>query len=578
MERRLAAILAADMVGYSRLMGADEEGTIARQREHRAALIDPEIAGHGGRIVKTMGDGLLVEFASVVDALKCAVAVQAGMHAREGETPEERRIQFRIGINLGDIVIDGDDILGDGVNVAARLEGLAEPGGICISDVVHQSVVGKLDLNFSDMGAQQVKNIDRPVRVFQVLLSGTDEAEVEAPALPDKPSIAVLPFNNMSGDPEQEYFADGIAEDVIADLSKVSGLFVIARNSSFAYRGESFDLREVCRDLGVRYVLEGSVRRAGNRVRINAQLIEGGTGGHIWAERFDRDLEDIFAVQDEVTREIVDALQVALTDGEQTRRTRRRKVDPEAYDLLVRGRECIYQFSEQAMVESRALLERAITIAPDLAAAHANLALVHSTEYLNGWNNPGPDHLAKAVIIAEHACMIDPEEPQGFLALALVKLWLGEYSDAERAASRSVEINPNFASGFTALGSVRDLTGEHESAVDCAKKALGLDPHYHTALQLLGRALFALGRDEEATASFEQRIVQSPNSDMSRAFLAAIHGHSGRHEEARQRWQEIMVLNPNFSVANVRRTLDYKSPAPLDRLVEGLNKAGLPAE
>ena len=369
--RRLAAVLAADMVGYSRLMGADEAGTIARQRTVYAEVIDPAIAGHGGRIVKTTGDGLLAEFPSVVDAVACAVAMQTGLAGRETDRPDDQRMRYRMGINLGDIVIEGDDILGDGVNIAARLEGLAEAGGICISGDVYRQVRNKLDLAFEDLGEQRVKNIAEPVRTYRIGLAvgaGARPPRAGEPQVaPDKPSIAVLPLNNMSGDPEQAYFADGITEDIITDLSKISGLFVIARNSSFAYKGQSADRRQVSRELGVRFVLEGSVRKAGGRVRINAQLIDGPSGGHLWAERYDRDLEDIFAVQDEVTLSIVEALKVELTSGEQSRRAGRDKVDPEAYDHLVRARTCLHRFTAESMVECRDAAERALELDPGLA-------------------------------------------------------------------------------------------------------------------------------------------------------------------------------------------------------------------
>ena len=577
MERRLAAIMATDVVGYSRLIRADEEGTLAALKGLRADFINPKIAKHHGRIVKLMGDGMLVEFASVVDAVRAALEVQGSLADHDQGVPEESRIAFRVGINLGDVVIDGDDIQGDGVNVAARLEGLAEPGGICVSGGVHDQVRDRIDVAFEDLGEREVKNIDRPVHVWRGLAGGpaAGPGAPSTPTLPEKPSIAVLPFDNMSGDTEQGYFADGITDDIVTDLSKVSGLFVIARNSSFAYKGKSMDVREVCRDLGVRYVLEGSVRKAGERVRINAQMIDGATGGHLWAERYDRDLADIFAVQDEVTREIVGALRVALTADEEGRRAGRRKVDPEAYDLLVRARTRMFVFTPEALVERRALLERAIEIDPELAAAHALLSSANITEYLNGWNDAGPDNLASALEIAERACDIDPAEPQAFHALALANLWIGNFDAAAHAAERAVELNPNFAGGYSALGQVRDFAGDHASAVECAERVLKLDPHYSIALQLLGRAQFALGRDLEAAANFEERIVRNPDTDTARAFLAAIHGHAGRHDEARRRWDELKEINPNYSVERVRQTLPYKDPAPLDRLAEGLRKAGL---
>ena len=377
--RRLAAILAADVVGYSCLMGIDKSGTLGALKAHLGELVEPSIAAHHGRIVKTTGDGVLAEFASVVDAVQCSVEVQTAMATRKAGLAEDRRIEFRIGINLGDVIVEGEDIYGDGVNVAARLEGLAEPGGICISRAARDQVRDKLSLDLKDLGEQAVKNIARPVRAFNVRLEAPVPASLEeAPKLPDKPSIAVLPFDNMSGDPEQEYFSDGIAEDIITDLSKVSGLFVIARNSSFAYKGKSPNVRDVCRELGVRTVLEGSVRKAGNRVRINAQLIDGQDGGHLWAEHFDRDLDDIFAVQDEVTHEIVAALKVQLKPDERTRIGRGGTGNMEAHDLCLKARERAQQFTANADAEARTMLERAVALDLDFTVAHAELALVHA--------------------------------------------------------------------------------------------------------------------------------------------------------------------------------------------------------
>ena len=581
MERRHADILAADVVGYTRLIRADEEGTIAALKALRADLIDPKLAEHNGRIVKLMGDGMLAEFPSVVDAVRAAVETQQAVAEHNSGLPEEKRIEFRVGINLGDVVIDGDDIQGDGVNVAARLEGLAEPGGICVSGMVYEGVRDRIDIPFEDMGEQEVKNIDRPLRVWrwrdETSKHAASSAMTDKPlSLPDKPSIAVLPFDNMSGDPEQGYFADGITEDIITDLSKVSGLFVIARNSSFAYKDQNPDVRQVCRDLGVRYVLEGSVRKAGGRVRINSQLIDGSTGGHIWAERFDRDLEDIFAVQDEVTREIVDALKVALTTVERTRREGRGKVNPEAYDCLVRARTCFYQFSAEAMIESRAMLERAIALDPGFAPAYALLSLVHCMEYANGWNDAGPDHLNGALDLAHKARAADEYEPQAYHALALTQMWLRNLEDAERAGERAIELDPNFAGAFTALGTVRDYAGRHESAIDLLRQALRLDPQYDLALQFLGRALFSLERYDDAEASFKRRLIRAPRSDMTRAYLASLYGHTGRHEEARQIWRELLKINPDFSVEHLRRVLPYRDPAWFDRFFSGLQNAGLP--
>ncbi len=581
MERRLAAILSADVVGYSRLIRADEEGTIAALKALRTDLIDPKIAEHHGRIVKLMGDGMLAEFASVVDAVRAAVETQQAVTEHNSGLPDDKRIKFRVGINLGDVVIDGDDIQGDGVNVAARLEGLAKPGGLCISGSVHEQVRDRIDLPFEDLGEQKVKNIDRPVRVWQWiadagLAASVSEKMDEPLPLPDKPSIAVLPFTNISGDPEQEYFSDGITEDIITDLSKVSGLFVIARYSSFAYKNQNPDIRQLCHDLGVRYALEGSVRKAGSRVRINAQLIDGSSGGHLWAERYDRNLADIFTVQDEVTREIVAALKVALTSGERARREGRGTVDPEAYDCLVRARTCIHQYSAVAMIESRAMLQRAIALDPGFAPAYALLSLVHCMEYANGWNNAGPDHLTTALELAHKARTADEHEPQAYHALALTQMWLRNLEDAERAGEQAIELDPNFAGAFTALGTVRDYAGRHESAIDLLQQALRLDPQYDLALQFLGRAQFSLERYKDAEASFKRRLIRAPQSDMTRAFLASLYGHTGRQEEAREMWRQLLEINPDFSVEHLRRVLPYRDRAWFDRFLGGLHKAGLP--
>jgi len=580
-ERRLAAILAADVVGYSRLIRVDEEGTLLALRELHDELIDPEIAKHRGRIVKLMGDGILAEFASVVDAVACSAEVQKALIDRNADLPQARKIVFRIGVNLGDVVIDGDDIHGDGVNVAARLEALSEPNGMCISSAVHEQVRDRLDLLFEDHGDQEVKNIDRPVRVWKWSVAGSASAidpvsEEKSLPLPEKPSIAALPFDNMSGDPEQEYFADGITEDIITDLSKVSSLFVIARNSSFAYKGQSPDVRKVCSELGVRYVLEGSVRKAGSKVRISAQLIDGSTGGHLWAERYDRDLEDIFAVQDEVTGEIVAALNVALTTSEQTRREDPRKVNPDAYDCLVRARACLLQFTENALIECRAMLKNAIALDPDFAPAYANLALVQCVEFANGWNGAGPDHLTKALELAHKALAADENEPQAHHALALANMWMKDLGAAAQAAERAIELDPNFAGAYTVLGSVRDYAGQHDSAVTLLQQAIRLDPQHDLAVQFLGRAEFSLKRYDEAEATFKRRLVHRPQSDATRVFLASVYGHTGRHEEARRVWCELLEINPDFSLEHFQQVLPYKDPEWFNHFLEGLRKSGLP--
>ena len=388
LQRRLAAILSADVVGYSRLMGLDEAGTLSRLNALRRGFIDPTIAAHAGRIVKLMGDGALVEFASAVDAVTCAIEIQRQLREHDAGSSKVNPIQFRIGINVGDIIIEGEDILGDGVNVAARIEGIAEPGGISISEDAWRQVQGKVAANFVDAGEQSLKNIARPVRVYRLDLAQkvvtASEVPRPMPAQSDKPSIAVLAFNNMSGDPEQEYFSDGISEDIITDLSKLSELRVIARNSTFTYKGKPVDVKQVGRELGVGYVLEGSVRKAGNRVRVTGQLIDAASGAHVWADRFDRDLTDIFAVQDELTQEIIAALKLKLTSEQKGRLSRKTTIDVEAYNLFLRGREQALLQTKSSNAEARALLERAIAISPDFAAAYAYIAFTRLNDYIVG--------------------------------------------------------------------------------------------------------------------------------------------------------------------------------------------------
>src|SRR6478752_6061761 len=386
-SRRLAAILAADIAGYSALMGSDEARTVSDLKGHQAVVL-PMVNGSGGRVIDTAGDGILAEFPSVLNAVECAVAIQRKMAERNAAIESQRRMEFRIGINLGDVIYDNDRIFGDGVNVAARLEGIAEPGSICVSGKVHEEVRAKIALPYEDLGDKQLKNIAEPVRVYGIRLDRAPRRTVLA--LPDKPSIAVLPFQNMSGDPEQEYFSDGMTEDLITDLSKVSGLFVIARNSSFAYKGRNVNVQEAGRDLGVRFVLEGSVRKAGNRLRITAQLIDTGSGGHLWAERFDRDLTDIFATQDEVVQKIVGALAITLTPVEERRLRRRGTTNVEAYETWLRAREFLTQGTHEAVAQARALYRRAIEIDPNFAAPHAGLALAVISDYANAWT-PEPE-------------------------------------------------------------------------------------------------------------------------------------------------------------------------------------------
>nr|WP_244426029.1 tetratricopeptide repeat protein [Sinorhizobium fredii] len=439
---------------------------------------------------------------------------------------------------------------------------------------------GRTGLDFIDSGYHEVKNIERPVHIWTWSPNNRTSVPIKTaaespPQLPKKPSIAVLPFDNMSGDPEQGYFADGITEDIITDLSKVSGLFVIARNSSFAYKGKTPDIRKVSRELGVRYVLEGSVRRAADRIRINAQMIDGTTGGHLWAERYDRGLEDIFAVQDEVTRTIVNALRVKLTTGEEERREGRGKVDPEAYDLLVRARQAILQFNSQSSMEARSMLQRAIAIDPGLAAAYASLSIIALTDFINRWNGATPEDLTQAFDLAQKAIDTDDTEPLGPHALSLALSWMRRLDEAEVAAQRAIELDPNLASGYTALGTIRDFQGRHEDALPLYAQAHRLDPQFDLSLHFQGRALLSLGRYDEAESVLKRRLTLSPRSDMTRFYLACLYGRIGRHEEARRYWREVLEVNPDFSVDHLRRALPYRNPNMLDRLVDGLREAGV---
>jgi adenylate cyclase len=581
-ERRLAAVLAADVVGYSRLMERDEASTLATLKNRRRDVFEPTVARHRGRIFKELGDALLVEFGSAVNAVECAAELQQAMAALNEPLPEGERMVLRIGINLGDVMIEGGDLYGDGVNVAARLEALATPGGVAISDSVHEHVQGRVGIDFIDRGRHEVKNIARPVHVWawgpgvEAAASALDAAG-SAPQTPDRPSIAVLPFDNMSGDSEQGYFADGITEDIITDLSKVSGLFVIARNSSFAYKGKSPDVRQVSRELGVRYVLEGSVRRAASRVRINAQMIDGTTGGHVWADRYDRDIADIFAVQDEVTRTIVGALKVQFTAGEEAKRGSRAKISPEVYDLIVRARQVALQLRPESALQARAMLEQVIALDPTVAMAYARLAITTFAEFANQWNGATPENLNRALALAEKAIATDASEPQGYVALALVLSWMRRLDEAEQAARRAIELNPNSSDGYTGLGNVLEFQGRAEEAVALYTRAYRLDPQWDMALHFMGRALLSLDRFAEAETAFRKRLTFAPNSDMSRFYLACVYARSGRHEEARQVWKELKEVNSNFSVAHVGRVLPYRDPKVVERLIEALKEAEIEA-
>ena len=578
MSRRLAAILVADVVGYSRLMASDEGATLSALRRHRETLFDPAVAAHGGRIVKLMGDGALVEFGSVVDAVNCAISVQKAALA-DATLP---KITLRIGINLGDIIVEGSDIYGDGVNIAARLEPLAEPGGICVASIVNESIGGRIDVNFTDAGEVEVKNINRPIRVWKWHPRNGNTAATPNPAAKPAsamPSIAVLPFSNMSGDAEQEYFSDGITEDIITDLSKVTGLMVIARNSSFTYKGKNTDVRTIGRELGVSSVLEGSIRRAGNRVRITAQLIDATTGGHLWAERYDRDLTDIFAVQDEVTRQIVSALKVKLTPAEAALLTASTSAGVDAHDLFLRGRQLLANLvkTREMFDKACALFRQSIESDPHYAEPHAGLAMAYGLDYQNRWTDDPDRSLKEARMLVEKAIELNPNEPYAHFVAAMIAMFSKDLDRATIEAETVLALNPNSALAHNARGFILIYKGQPLAAIPLIEQAIRLDPAMSPQyLHFLGVAYLCAEKYETAAVVFKQRILQVPETDLTRAFLVSALGHLGQIDEARQIWRELLQINPKYTFADHLSRLPFRNHSDVARIEAGLAKAGLP--
>ncbi len=622
-KRKLTAILSADVKGYSRLMGEDEESTVRTLTAYRE-VISTLIKDHKGRVVDSPGDNILAEFVSIVDALRCAWDIQQEIKSRNADLPENRRMNFRIGVNLGDVIEERDRIYGDGVNIAARIEALAEEGGICLSGTAYDQVKNKLPFRYEYDGEQTVKNIKEPVRIYSILMKPETARKVIAdnkvrrktwrkvalsavivlvvvaggfigwylyhrqaaqiePAssdkmafpLPDKPSIAVLPFENLSGDPEQEYFSDGITEDIITDLSKISGLFVIARHSVFTYKGKVIKIAEVGQELGVRHVLEGSVRKANGRVRITAQLVDATTEGHLWAERYDRDLKDIFALQDEVTQKIVAALAVKLTEDEQERLVRKYTDNIEAYDLYLQGAEYQNRFTKKANVKARQMFERAIDLDPEFAAAYAALGFTHFHERTFGWSRD-PQSLEHAFELAQRTLDLDDSLPWGHHLLGKVYLWKRQHEKAIAELKKAIALSPNYADQLVGLGYILNFAGRPEDAIGLVKKAMRLNPRYPVSyLWELGHGYFIRGRYEEAIETLKRVLDRKSDFMPAHAYLAASYSEIGREQEARAEVAEIERLNPQASLEALRQRLPYKDQAVIERLIDSLRKAGL---
>jgi TolB-like protein/class 3 adenylate cyclase/Tfp pilus assembly protein PilF len=571
------AVLAADVAGYSRLVGADEEGSLVQWKAHWHGLIDPKIKEHQGRVVRITGDGLLVEFASVIAAVRCAVEVQRAMGASNAEVSQEKRIEFRMGINVGDMIIDGTDMWGEGVNVAARLEALAEPGGICVSGRVQEDVRGKIDVAFEDMGERQLKNIAQPVRVYRVRLDGA--VVRPAPALPDKPSIAVLPFNNMSGDPEQEYFADGMVEEIITALSRTRWLFVIARNSSFIYKGRAVDVKQVGHELGVRYVLEGGVRKAANRVRITAQLIDVSTGAHLWADRFDGSLEDIFDLQDQVTASVVGAIARKLEQAEIERAKRKPTESLDAYDYFLRGMANTHQMTRETYSEALRLFNRAIELDPSFASAHGGAAYCYSLAKSIGQRMERKE-ITEATRLARRAVELDQEDAValtiGGIALAYVG---GDVEDGAAAIDRALVLNPNLAAAWHFSGWVRVYLGEPGAAIEHLTQAMRLSPLDPYAVGMntaMAFAHFFAGRYDEAWLWADKAVRGEPRFFPAVRIAAASSALAGRLEDAQNFMTRLRQRDPTFRVSHVKTASTLRRPEDRMRFAEGLRKAGLP--
>jgi adenylate cyclase len=575
-NRRLAAIMVADVVGFSRLMEADEAGTLAALRERRKVALEPVVKAHGGRIVKVMGDGVLVEFASAVNAVQGAIELQKQMAAANEGIEDDRRITLRIGINLGDVIGEGSDIYGEGVNIAARLESLAPPGGICISGKLHEEVKAKVRARFDDLGEQQLKNIAQPVRTFKLC---ADPIRAEDKALPkehDRSSIAILAFENLSGDPEQEYFADGIAEDIITELSRFRDLVVVARHSSFAFKGKSVPVQQIGRELGIEYVLEGSVRKVGNRVRITAQLIDAATSAHIWAERLDRDLDDLFAIQDEVTERIVSTIANRLERTEQQRATRKRPENMRVHDYILRARAIVSETAESNQ-QARALYEKALELDPANVSALTGLGWAAFLDYIGLWSAPGVDALERAYDFARKAVALDSSDYRAHLLLGSVQSNRKQLTEALQHYQLALSLNANDADAAAHMANLLIDLGRFDEALEWLKRAVRLNPlHPAWYLYAIGEANYGAKRYEQALEPLRSAAHRYPNFITPRRHLAATYAQLGRLDEARAEMEVALGRDPSLSISFYRKRIHYTNPDDLEHYLDGLRKAGLP--
>ena len=582
-NRKLAAILSADVAGYSRLMGADETGTLTQLKAHRKEVIDPSVAGHGGRVVSTAGDGFLMEFSSAVSAVECAVAIQQGIAQRNEDVADDRRMEFRVGINVGDVIVDDDDIFGDGVNIAARIQALAETGGIYISGNVFDQVKNKVAVAYEDLGEQRVKNIADPVKVYRLRAEKNDptvalvaEGDVARVAPPRIPTVGVLPFNAMTSDPEIEHMADGLSENITTTLAKAPGIFVIARNSTFTYKGAAVRVQQVAEDLGATYVIEGSIQKAGNRVRITAQLIEAQSGNHVWAERFDRTLDDPFALQDEISWEVVDALRTHVTEGEQIQ-VWRRGAAPETWDLGAQGYSAFLKQNQEDNLSARNLWLKALELDPGYAVSAMGIGWTYFFESSFGWTDDPMAAFGKAVEYAQKAMGLNNELPDNYGLMGVLDLYQRKFDEAVASCEKAARMSPNHATMIGLLAWVYGYVGKPEEALSLIDRAMQLSPSYpEWMLSVQARARILTGDMAGAVASFEQAASMNPENYGIHVGLAAAYAAAGQEDKARAESKEVLTRNPRFTVQSWVMAAPYKNEEDLARELDALRAAGFP--